>query len=198
MFGFGEKSFQRLMDGIEKSRQTTMPRILYALGIPGIGAANARVLCDHFGDDVSAIAAADTQALAAVEGIGPVLAASVAGWFSEVKNRGVLERLLRELHPAKKDKALSEIPSQGEPAVPDPIAGKTFVVTGRVTRFANRDELKEYIADRGGKVAGSVSAKTDYLINNDVTSTSSKNKKAAQLGIPILSEEDFLKLAGEQ
>ena len=83
-------------------------------------------------------------------------------------------------------------------AVEDPIAGKTFVVTGKVTHFANRDELKEYIADRGGKVAGSVSAKTDYLINNDVASTSSKNKKAAQLGIPILSEDDFLKLAGEK
>ena len=199
MEGFGQRSFDRLMEGIERSRQTTMPRILYALGIPGIGAANARVLCDHFGDDLTALEAADAEGLSNVEGIGPVLADAVAGWFADEKNRGVLDRLLAELHPAQRQiRRFSQAAQEAaDEAGEDPVAGKTFVVTGKVARFANRDALKQYIADRGGKVAGSVSAKTDYLINNDVTSTSSKNKKAAQLGIPILSEEDFLKLAGE-
>ena len=199
MDGFGEKSFDRLMEGIEQSRQTTMPRILYALGIPGIGAANARVLCDHFGDDLAALSAASEEELAGVEGIGPVLAAAVAGWFSQEKNRLLLDRLLRELHPAQRQiwRFSQAAREAADGAGADPIAGKTFVVTGKVTHFSNRDALKQFIADRGGKVAGSVSSKTDYLINNDVTSTSSKNKKAAGLGIPILSEEDFLALAGE-
>ena len=111
----------------------------------------------------------------------------------------MLDRLLAELYPAQRQiRRFSQAAQEAaDEAGEDPVAGKTFVVTGKVARFANRDALKQYIADRGGKVAGSVSAKTDYLINNDVTSTSSKNKKAAQLGIPILSEEDFLKLAGE-
>ncbi|MDO5131737.1 MAG: NAD-dependent DNA ligase LigA [Eubacteriales bacterium] len=266
--GFGEKSYARLTESIEKSRNTTLPRLLYALGITGIGAANARVLCDHFGDDLEAICAASAEELGQVEGIGPVLAAAVSDWFSNEKNRAMLDRLMNEVHPAKRrirsfasfkaantkpadstaagaglsdsvaagagpagsgagsihpadvgpaasgiaDAGLSgSAPADGSPAgagaadfdtaesdAADPIAGKTFVVTGKVAHFANRDALKEYIADRGGKVAGSVSAKTDYLINNDVTSTSSKNKKASQLGIPILSEEDFLRLAGER
>lgn len=231
MDGFGEKSYARLMESIERSRDTTMPRILYALGIPGIGAANARVLCNHFADDLGLIASADAETLAGVEGIGPVLAGAVCAWFSEEKNRLALDRLLREVRPAKRNirafhRSAAGTPSAGTSAEEtvgagasaegaaaagtepggtavgetaagreDPIAGKVFVVTGKVSHFSNRDELKEYIADRGGKVTGSVSAKTDYLINNDVTSTSAKNKKAAQLGIPILSEEDFLKLA---
>ena len=214
MEGFGEKSYTRLMESVEKSRNTTMPRLVYALGITGIGAANARVLCDHFGDDLEAISSADAQTLSGVDGIGPVLASSVSAWFADNKNKGVLARLLQEVRPAKR--AGLSAASQGSAASSDPassgggsagpgrgadqnqIAGKTFVVTGKVEHFPNRDALKEYIADRGGKVTGSVSAKTDYLINNDISSSSSKNKKAAQLGIPILSEEDFLRLAGEK
>ena len=211
MEGFGEKSYTRLMESVDKSRNTTMPRLLYALGIAGIGAANARVLCDHFADDISAIRSADQDKLSQVEGIGPVLAEAVSAWFANEKNQGMLDRLLQEVHPAVRDNLRTagrggRTPEDGdhaegagaEPAAEDPIAGKTFVVTGKVFHFANRDALKEYIADRGGKVTGSVSAKTDFLINNDVTSTSSKNKKAAQLGIPILSEEDFMKLAGKE
>ena len=242
MEGFGEKSYSRLQESVDRSRNTTLPRLVYALGIAGIGAANARVLCDHFGDDLEALAAASAEDLGEVEGIGPVLASAVSEWFAKDTNRAMLERLLQEVHPAPRQSAVRRAaaaaaaqaqggaagsPEPGRQTGPeteaasgstgssltaagasagaaalqtqeDPIAGKTFVVTGKVFHFANRDALKEYIADRGGKVTGSVSAKTDYLINNDVTSTSSKNKKAAQLGIPILSEEDFLKLAGEQ
>ena len=207
MEGFGEKSYNRLWESVEKSRSTTMPRLVYALGITGIGAANARVLCDHFGDDLQAIASADAETLSGVGGIGPVLAASVSAWFQDEKNREVLGHLLQEVHPQKRAGLTAASPGSeasgdstspaGGSSGPSPIAGKTFVVTGKVDHFPNRDALKEYIADRGGKVTGSVSAKTDYLINNDVSSTSSKNKKAAQLGIPILSETDFLKLAGE-
>ena len=215
MEGFGEKSYNRLIESVDKSRTTTMPRLLYALGIAGIGAANARVLCDHFEDDIRAIRSASAEELGQVEGIGPVLAAAVSAWFADEKNLLMLDRLLKELKPAvresvraaaeRKARAAEADPADGAgntegPAASgiqeDPVAGKTFVVTGKVFHFANRDALKEFIADRGGKVTGSVSAKTDYLINNDVTSTSSKNKKAAQLGIPILSEEDFIKLAG--
>ena len=215
MEGFGEKSYNRLIESVDKSRTTTMPRLLYALGIAGIGAANARVLCDHFEDDIRAIRSASAEELGQVEGIGPVLAAAVSAWFADEKNLLMLDRLLQELKPAvresvraaaeRKARAAEADAADGAgntegPAVSgiqeDPVAGKTFVVTGKVFHFANRDALKEFIADRGGKVTGSVSAKTDYLINNDVTSTSSKNKKAAQLGIPILSEEDFIKLAG--
>ena len=211
MEGFGEKSYARLMESVEKSRTTTMPRLVYALGIAGIGAANARVLCDHFEDDIRAIRSAPAEELGQIEGIGPVLAAAVSAWFADEKNTAVLDHLLKEVHPSVRESVRAAAQrsagqadaaghGQGEGdstgAQADPIAGKIFVVTGKVFHFANRDALKEYIADRGGKVTGSVSAKTDYLINNDVTSTSSKNKKAAELGIPILSEEDFMKLAG--
>ena len=215
MEGFGEKSYNRLIESVDKSRTTTMPRLLYALGIAGIGAANARVLCDHFEDDIRAIRSVSAEELGQVEGFGPVLAAAVSAWFADEKNLLMLDRLLQELKPAvresvraaaeRKARAAEADAADGAgntegPAASgiqeDPVAGKTFVVTGKVFHFANRDALKEFIADRGGKVTGSVSAKTDYLINNDVTSTSSKNKKAAQLGIPILSEEDFIKLAG--
>ena len=224
MEGFGEKSYTRLIESVERSRQTTLPRLVYALGIAGIGAANARILCNHFGEDLDAMAAASAEEIGQAEGIGPVLAAAVSEWFASEKNRSVLEHLLKEVHPVHRASTrpsrqaeasaesgltaagpgeggtggLSSEDQEGSTETgPDPIQGKTFVVTGKVFHFSNRDELKEFIADRGGKVTGSVSAKTDYLINNDVTSTSSKNKKAAQLGIPILSEEDFLKLAGE-
>lgn len=244
MEGFGEKSYARLQESVERSRQTTLPRLVYALGIAGIGAANARVLCDHYGDDMTALAGASAEELGNVEGIGPVLAQAVSDWFSQESNRLMLDRLLAEVHPAVRPAvrrraaaataaasaadsgtgdSTAAAAGDGNPEVDvegpsadgrkntadgtgtspaggtqDPIACKTFVVTGKVFHFTNRDELKEFIADRGGKVTGSVSAKTDYLINNDVSSTSSKNKKAAQLGIPILSEEDFLKLAGEK
>lgn len=185
MEGFGEKSYEKLEQGIEKSRNTTLPRLVFALGIPGIGAANARVLCDYYHHDLELLEKASAEELAEVEGIGMVLANSIHDYFADPGNVEETARILRELTLEK--------PAQDDPNA-QKLAGKTFVITGKVHHFANRDELKAAIISRGGKAAGSVSAKTDYLINNDVSSNSSKNKKARELGIPILSEEDFLEM----
>lgn len=182
MDGFGKKSCDRLLEAIGKSRETTPARVLCAVGIPGIGISGARILCANFDDDIDKIREADRDTLASVEGIGPVLAENIAGYFEDERTSSAFDALLAELHLNREKK-------QDAPQI---LAGKTFVITGNVNHFANRDELKAKILSLGGKAAGSVSAKTDYLINNDVTSTSSKNKKARELGIPILSEEDFL------
>ena len=188
MEGFGKKSCDRLLEAIEKSRETTLPRVLCAIGIPGIGISGARILCSHFGDDLAKIKEAEIEELSGVEGIGPVLAQNVYAYFRESGTAEPFDALIGELHIARaavEDK-------------PQILAGKTFVITGKVNHFANRDALKALIVSLGGKAAGSVSAKTDYLINNDVTSNSSKNKKARELGIAILSEEDFLAMIGER
>ncbi len=188
MEGFGKKSCDRLLEAIEKSRETTLPRVLCAVGIPGIGISGARILCSHFGDDLAKIKEAEIEELSGVEGIGPVLAQNVYAYFRESGTAEPFDALIGELHivrAAVEDK-------------PQILAGKTFVITGKVNHFANRDALKALIVSLGGKAAGSVSAKTDYLINNDVTSNSSKNKKARELGIAILSEEDFLAMIGER
>ena len=184
MEGFGAKSCDRLFEAIERSRKTTLSRVLSAVGIPGIGVSGARILCGHFEDDLEQIRAADTETLSAVDGIGPVLADNIRRFFDDPAMAGPLDRLLRELVVTR------EQPSSRAQI----LSGKTFVITGKVDHFENRDALKAYIQGLGGKAAGSVSSKTDYLINNDVTSNSSKNKKARELGIPILSEEDFLKM----
>ena len=182
MEGFGKKSCDRLLEAVEKSRETTPARVLCAVGIPGVGISGARILCADFDDDIDKIREADRETLSSVEGIGPVLAENIAGYFEDERTAAAFDALLAELHLIREKKQ----------DVPQTLAGKTFVITGKVNHFANRDELKAKILSLGGKAAGSVSAKTDYLINNDVTSTSSKNKKARELGIPILSEEDFL------
>ena len=203
MEGLGERSYAKLMEGIELSRTQPYARILYALGIPGIGASTARLLIRHFGD-LEAVGAASEEDLAAVEGVGPVLADAIRCWFADEKNQQLLADLMKELTPP----AATGAAGTGAAGAPDGtadgsgagaenrIAGKTFVITGAVHHFANREALKEFIEERGGKASGSVSSKTDYLINNDVTSTSGKNKKAQELGVPILSEEAFLELAG--
>ncbi len=186
MDGFGEKSYANLMQSIEKARKTTLPRLIYSLGIPNIGVANAKLLCRHFEYDLKRLRDSSEEELAEIEGLGEVIAAAVTGYFSNKENSRNLDRLCEEL----------EI-EQPQPEENDQLfAGKTFVITGSVEHFANRNELKAYIEARGGKVTGSVSKKTDYLINNDTASMSSKNKKARELEIPILSEEEFLKLAG--
>ena len=188
MEGFGKRSCDRLLDAIEKSRETTLPRVLCAVGIPGIGISGARILCSHFGSDLNRIREADAEELSGVEGIGPVLAQNVYDYFRQPAAAAQFDALIGELHieaDVKEDK-------------PQILAGKTFVITGKVDHFPNRDALKALIVSLGGKAAGSVSAKTDYLINNDVTSNSSKNKKARELGIAILSEEDFLAMIGER
>ncbi|MBQ6661699.1 MAG: NAD-dependent DNA ligase LigA [Lachnospiraceae bacterium] len=184
--GFGEKSFDNLLAACDKARTVAMPKFLYSLGIPGIGLANAKLICRELGYDWERIVSATAEELRDIQRLGDVLAGNVTAFFADGKNREMIGDLLTEI--------TFEAPEQTKQSA---ITGKTFVITGSVTHFPNRDAVKDYIESFGGKVAGSVSAKTDYLINNDTTSNSTKNKKAKELGIPILSEEDFLALAGE-
>ena len=184
MEGMGKRSCDKLLEAIEKSRETTLPRVLGAVGIPGIGVSNARILCSHYQDDPDKIRAASAEELSQVPGIGPVLAENIRRYLDDERTSSALDDLLAELR-------ISRESAGNEPQI---LLGKTFVITGKLGHFENRDELKALIMRLGGKAAGSVSAKTDYLINNDVTSGSSKNKKARELGIPILSEEDFLEM----
>lgn len=184
MEGFGEKSYEKLIAGIKKSSHTTLPRLVYALGIANIGVANAKMLCKEFDYDLQKIMQADEETISQIEGIGPVIAKSVTDYFAREENQEKLKHLLSHL-------TFDEVKVESE----NPLSGKQFVITGSVNQFENRSAMKEFIEQRGGKVTGSVSKKTDYLINNDTESSSSKNKKAKELGIPILSEEEFLKLA---
>ena len=184
MEGFGEKSFQNLEASIEKARTTTLPRVIYGLGIANIGLANARMICRAFDYELDRMLAADQEDLNEISGIGDVIAGAFVAYFKDPVHRRQLEDLLKELTIVEEEGA----------GVPQTLAGLTFVITGSVTHFANRSEVKALIESMGGKVTGSVTSKTDYLINNDVESTSSKNKKARELGIPILSEEEFLEM----
>lgn len=183
MEGFGEKSYQNLIASVEKARSTTLPKVIYSLGITGIGLANAKVICREFGYDVQKMLHATVEELNEINGVGEVLAQAFANYFAEPVHLEKLERLLAELELPKE---------QGEQN--RNLAGVNFVITGSVGHFANRGEVKELIESMGGKVTGSVTSKTNYLINNDVTSTSSKNKKANELGVPIISEEQFLEM----
>lgn len=186
MEGFGQKSYDNLIASIEKASHTTLPRLIYSLGISNVGIANAKVICKEFQYDLDKIIHATPEEISSIEGIGPVIAGTFTEYFADEENIAKLEHLLSHL-------AFEEMRTESAQS----LEGKQFVITGSVEHFANRAQLKEYIEERGGKVTGSVTSKTDYLINNDTTSSSSKNKKAKDLGIPILSEEDFLKLAGE-
>ena len=185
MDGFGRKSYDNIIESVEKSRTVTLDHVIYALGIGGIGLANARLVSRHCNEDPEAVADITIEELMSVDGIGDVLAQSFREYFDDVNNRRLYNELLAELKLQKEVRDTSS-----------PVAGKTFVITGSVSHFTNRDELKAFIETLGGKTTGSVSAKTDYLINNDVTSNSSKNKKARELGIPVISEEEFIKLTG--
>lgn len=184
MEGFGEKSYENLLKRIEQSRNTTLPRLLYSLGIPSIGIANAKMICRALDNDPEKILNAGYDELNGITGVGNVIAGLYTEYFSDEEHRNVFINLLKEVHlPEKK-----EMQENGK------FNGINFVITGSVTHFSNRSEVKEEIEKRGGKVTGSVTSRTNYLINNDVTSASSKNKKARELGIPIISEEDFLKM----
>lgn len=178
--GFGEKSYQKLADAIEASRNTELSRVLYALGIPNIGRQASRLICAKYktADELEKLTAAE---LTSIDGIGEVLANDFVKFFADEKNLAEFHNLLAELN----------ITEAAEVNSGSAIAGKTFVITGAVHIWKNRDELKAFIEQNGGKAAGSVSSKTDYLINNDNTSTSSKNKKAQELGVPIITEEEF-------
>ena len=187
MEGFGEKSYENLIAAAKTASHTTLPRLIFGLGIAGIGLANAKVICRHFDFDLDAMRKAGAEELCSIDGIGGVLADAWVTYFKNDRNNETLDHLLADLTFENEVRNEEQI-----------LAGKTFVITGSVERFANRKELQEKIESLGGKAAGSVSAKTSYLINNDVTSNSSKNKKARELGIPILSEADFLKMIGEE
>ena len=187
MEGFGQKSYDNLIQSIEKAKETTLVRILYGLGIAGIGLANAKVLCKHFDYDIKKIEAASKEDISAIEGMGDVLASAIVEWFSKESNKAVLNDLLENLQTTTPSVIVGE----------QTLIDKIFVITGDVYHFANRSELKEFIESRGGKVTGSVTGKTTYLINNDVNSTSGKNKKAKELNVPIISEDDFLAMVGE-
>ena len=185
MEGFGEKSCENLLKSIETARNTTLPRLLYGLGIAGIGLANAKLICKAFKNQPEKIQHATAEEIAEIPGMGEVLAGAYVSYFAKEENAQLFQRLLKEV----------VIPEFREETQAQLLEGKTFVITGSVHFFKNRAEVKEVIEGLGGKVTGSVTSKTDYLINNDVTSTSSKNKKANELGVPIISEEEFRKMA---
>lgn len=184
MDGFGEKSYLNLQTGIQNARVTTLPRLVYSLGIPNIGIANAKMICRALGNDPEKVMNATADELAQISGVGDVIAGTYVQYFADEEHREIFQKLLAEV----------EIPKEEEPEGGQNLAGVNFVITGSVHHFANRGEVKEEIERRGGKVTGSVTSKTNYLINNDVNSTSSKNRKARELGIPIISEEEFLKM----
>lgn len=184
MKGFGKDSYNNIEKSIEASRNTTLVRVIYSLGIANIGLSNAKVLCKQYDYDLDKIINADREELAQIDGVGGIIADSIVTYFENSDNIEKLNRLLTELNIEK-------------PVIDEEtqvLKGKTFVITGSVSRFANRNELKAVIEDKGGKVTGSVTSKTTYLINNDKQSASSKNKKAKELGVEIISEEDFLKM----
>ena len=187
MEGFGQKSYDNLMESLERAKETTLPRVIYSLGIANIGLANAKVICRHFDNDLDRIRHASLEEVSDIDTIGPVIAGNLVAYFRDEDNDRRLDHLMSFLHIQEDSPKQEQI-----------FEGMNFVITGSLVHFGNRSEAKELIESLGGKVTGSVTKKTNYLINNDIQSNSSKNKKARELGIPILSEEDFRKLAGVQ
>ncbi len=182
MSGFGQKSYDNLIESVEQSRTTSPARVLNGLGIAGFGAANAKAICKFFRDDIEELRKASKEELTEIEGIGEVLAGNLVDFFQDPEKRLEVDNLLAQLTivPENRDDSSEEL------------KGMTFVITGSLSHYTNRDELKAEIEKKGGKVAGSVSAKTSYLINNDINSSSSKNTKAKQLGVPIITEEEYI------
>ena len=183
MDGFGKRSYEKLIAALDEAKNTTVSRFLYSLGIAGIGSANAKMIAKYFDNDIDRIISASKDDLLDIEGIGEVLANSIVDFFKSEKNIENVESL-RKILKFEKEESVGG----------DKLSGKVCVITGSLQHFSNRNELKELIEKNGGKVSGSVSSKTNYLINNDTASNSSKNKKAKELGVEIISEEDFLKL----
>lgn len=181
MEGFGVKSYDKLMQAIDSSRITTLPKVIYALGIAGVGLATAKLICKHFQYDYEAISNANVEELGQIEGVGDVIADAVHRYFSSEKNLMMVKRLFDEL-----DIVVEKVDESSQN-----LKDVIVVITGSVELFENRNALKEVIEQKGGKVTGSVTAKTTYLINNDITSNSSKNKKAKELGVTIITEEEF-------
>ena len=176
--GFGEKSFNNMQKAIDASRNVKPEKLLYALGIPGIGVANAKLISKACKAEWSKIESITKPELLEIDGIGDVMAEAYVSFFADEENRAKLARLKAELDI---DESFEEAGAL--------LKDLTFVITGSLNHYANRDELKALIESLGGKVSGSVSAKTSYLINNDTTSTSGKNKKAKELGIAVIDED---------
>jgi DNA ligase (NAD+) len=182
--GFGEKSYENLIAAVDRARETEVYRFLYSLGIPNVGVSNAKLICKEFGNDFEKIRTAKVEELVEIPGVGEVIAESFCEFFgSEEKNR-ITDHVLGEITLKAEEKA------EGE----QKLAGKTFVITGSVEKYANRKELKDFIESLGGKVTGSVTGKTDYLINNDAFSSSGKNKKAKELGVEVITEDEFQRM----
>lgn len=183
--GFGEKSYENLLTSVENSRNTTLPKFIYGLGIANVGLSNAKMIVQALGNDIEKIIHAGRQELEKIDGVGAVIADTFASYFENEKNKEEFYKLLQEMHIEKaQDNQNNQI-----------FTGKVFVITGSLEHFENRNQLKERIEQLGGRVTGSVTGKTSYLINNDSHSTSSKNKTAAKLGVPVITENEFLEMA---
>ena len=186
--GFGQRSYDKLIQAIANSRQVKMANFLYSLGVANVGLSNAKLLCRHFRYDWNAMTSASVEELTEVEGIGELIATAFVSYFSDDRRRKVVSDLLQYI-AFEPEEVLAETQLL--------LQDKVFVVTGSLNQYANRNAIKEEIERLGGKVVGSVSSKTSYLINNDIASNSSKNKKAKELGIPIITEEDFINMLNE-
>ena len=180
MEGFGEKSYENLAGSIEKARNTTLPKLIYSLGIANIGLANAKVICKYFDYDLDKLRHAQMEEISSIEGIGPVIAGNLVAYFEKEEHNRKLDHLLSHLRIEKEEQTEEQI-----------FTGMNFVITGSVEHFANRGEAKALIESLGGKVTGSVTGKTNYLINNDTASNSSKNKKRRNWGFQLFPRKNF-------
>jgi len=182
MEGFGEKSLTKLLKSVEKSKKTTLERFIYGLGIPNVGLSNAKLLCNHYQNDIDKILAATKEDLESIEGFGEIIAASIIGYFESEENVALLKAILSRLE---------QVGTESN-AKSSALKGLNFVVTGSLEKFENRKTLQEFIESLGGKVSSSVSKNTDFLINNDINSNSSKNKKAVELNVKIITEQELI------
>lgn len=182
--GFGEKSYENLLTSVENSRNTTLPKFIYGLGIANVGLSNAKMIVQALGNDIEKVIHAGRQELEKIDGVGAVIADTFASYFENEKNKEEFYKLLQEMH-------IEKAPDNQNNQI---LTGKVFVITGSLEHFENRNQLKERIEQLGGRVTGSVTGKTSYLINNDSHSTSSKNKTAAKLGVPVITENEFLEM----
>lgn len=181
MEGFGEKSYEKLIKAADAAKVTTTAKFIYSLGISGIGLSNAKMICKAFDNDFDKIRKVSREELIEIDGVGEVLADSFVRFFEKENNNHVVDDLLKIIKI-----------EDSESSVQNDMEGMNFVITGSVNHFSNRGAVKELVESRGGKVTGSVTSKTKYLINNDSTSNSSKNKKAKELGVQIITEDEFI------
>ena len=181
--GFGEKSYDNLINSIEKSRNVKLANFIFALGIPDIGLSRAKLICKNYSNDINKIRNLTFEELSKIDGIGEIIAKE---WIDTFNN----EDFIKELELLLKEVNFTDTSIDNN----QPLKDLIFVITGSVNNFTNRDELVEYIETYGGKVVKAISNNVNYLINNDITSTSTKNTKAKELGIKIISENDLMSM----